>query len=139
LGLSTVYGFARRARGLASLHSRPAAGTEVRLCLPTAGGAGESQVEATLPVGAGQRILVVEGDGIVRDYLVGALEMLGYRADAVPDPAAAARPKAPADGQPWRAAQQRRYPGAAAAVQAFRTLRAGDGARARAPQAPPPP
>lgn len=91
LGLSMVYGFARRAQGMASLHSRAGAGTEVRLCLPTRAGAAadDPRRHGAYPMGAGERILVVDGDSLVRDYLVQALGALGYRAQAVACGAAA--------------------------------------------------
>lgn len=84
LGLSMVYGFARRARGTATLYSRIGAGTEVRICLPL--GSAELQHPypcAALPAGSGERVLVVEEDDPVREHLVQTLGALGYRAYAV--------------------------------------------------------
>jgi len=91
LGLSMVYGFAGQSHGTASIDSRPGAGTEVRLCLPLALGAApqEQQPQAPCPMGAGERVLLVEDNDAVRGYLLRALDALGYRADAVEDIGAA--------------------------------------------------
>lgn len=82
LGLSTVYGFAAQSEGSVHIASRPGAGTTVRLLLPCACEASASQAETqpeTEPSArAGERILVVEDDPLVRDHVARQLRAAGY-------------------------------------------------------------
>jgi PAS domain S-box-containing protein len=88
LGLSMVYGFVKQSNGHIKVYSEPGAGTTVRIYLPKHSGAvAESLVdEASAELGgAGEHILVVEDDDLVRDYVVLQLRQLGYRVSAAAD------------------------------------------------------
>ncbi|AME22907.1 hybrid sensor histidine kinase/response regulator [Burkholderia sp. PAMC 26561] len=81
LGLSQVYGIATQAGGTARIHSEEGKGTTVELWLPLR----ERHVaEVTVPEpfeersDRHQRILVIEDDVDVRNFLVDCLKMLGY-------------------------------------------------------------
>ncbi len=82
LGLSMIYGFARQSEGYAAIQSQPGGGTMVQLCLPRyLGELGPVEVEpdaATVP-SAGQTVLVVEDEAVVRGMVVELLQELGYR------------------------------------------------------------
>jgi len=85
LGLSMVYGFARQSGGHARVQSEPGQGTVVRLYLPRHQGEAEERQIAREPVeppraGAGETILVVEDEEVVRNLIVEVLGDLGYRA-----------------------------------------------------------
>ena len=80
LGLSTVYGFVRQSNGHIKIDSEEGLGTTVRIYLPQAVGAAEpaefarpSSVE-----GGRETILVVEDDHLVRTFVVGQIQSLGY-------------------------------------------------------------
>ncbi len=95
LGLAMVYGFVKQSRGHVTIYSEPAQGTTVRIYLPRHGGpAPDAPHEALIddaPAGAGQRVLLVEDDPLVRDFARGQLEALGYRVlQAADGPAALA-------------------------------------------------
>jgi PAS domain S-box-containing protein len=87
LGLSMVYGFIKQSGGHVAIYSEPSLGTTVKLYLPVAKSSAMEQVDARQDThGADSQqprghesILVVEDDGFVRGYAVGALESLGYR------------------------------------------------------------
>ena len=83
LGLSQVYGIAQQSGGAARIESRVGGGTTVEIWLPLAP---RNQVEeadaraAEPPRAAGPaRILVVEDDPGVRQFIVECLEMSGHR------------------------------------------------------------
>lgn len=84
LGLSQVYGIAQQSGGTAKIRSEVGAGTTVEIWLPFAE-CGE--VVGTAPrgdIGIGleqkrARILVVEDDSRVRQFIVECLEILGYQ------------------------------------------------------------
>lgn len=82
LGLSMVHGFARQSGGTVRLESEPGRGTEVTIYLPVATEDAAPARIADAAYGArtghGFRILVVEDEDLVRDYLVGVLETLGF-------------------------------------------------------------
>ena len=87
LGLSMVYGFARQSNGYCEILSEPGNGTRVRLCLPRhADEAVVAPAEEAPPretanlVGAGEAVLVVEDDPVVRAVVVDVLHQLGYHA-----------------------------------------------------------
>jgi signal transduction histidine kinase/ActR/RegA family two-component response regulator len=82
LGLSMVYGFVKQSGGHVTVYSEVGQGTSFKLYLPrnAAGGAvavGLMSSERST-AGAGERILVVEDDQDVRDYVAIALRGLGY-------------------------------------------------------------
>jgi len=80
LGLSTVYGFVKQSNGHIKIDSEEGRGTTVRIYLPQAVGIAEpaefarpSSVE-----GGRETILVVEDDHLVRTFVVGQIQSLGY-------------------------------------------------------------
>lgn len=90
LGLSQIFGFVRQSGGEISLDSREGEGTTVTLYLPRHAGAVPAAQEVTAsPMASSERaydILVVEDDPRVLNATVGALEELGHRVTACPDP-----------------------------------------------------
>ncbi len=80
LGLSTLYGFVLQSGGHVTLSSEPGRGTTVRLYLPPAGYAvkAAATVEAELPRGKSQTILVVEDNPELRRVAVRELTEMGY-------------------------------------------------------------
>lgn len=89
LGLSTVFGFAKQSGGHVTIQSEPGHGTTVRVYLPRFG-KGEDQgspsAEPELAQnGAGQRILVVEDEPMVRAHVEKLLKKLGYHVTAAAD------------------------------------------------------
>jgi len=88
LGLSMAYGFAQRSRGQIVIESALHEGTEVRLYLPTTQIQpcdGREDPNAALPVGRGERILLVEDEAALRRFVVALLEELGYAVTAAAD------------------------------------------------------
>jgi len=82
LGLSTVYGIVKRTGGTIAVDSEPGAGTRMTLWFPGATAAGPSTAAAVeaeaQPVAGSERVLVVEDDPLVRDFVRRALEEVGY-------------------------------------------------------------
>jgi signal transduction histidine kinase len=82
LGLATVYGVAQQAGGFAAIDSTEGNGTTVHLYFPKAepGPSIGRAAFATqqVPLGDGERILVVEDNDRVREATVSRLESLGY-------------------------------------------------------------
>jgi PAS domain S-box-containing protein len=82
LGLSMVYGFVQQSHGHVEIDSVPSAGTTVRMFLPRAERAAEPSAEpqdtASSSLGAGQTVLVVEDDPVVRQVAVSTLHSLGF-------------------------------------------------------------
>ncbi len=96
LGLSQVYGFVKQSGGHVKIYSEPGQGTTVKIYLPRllAHQAQEAEEEPPrdLPRGeAGEVVLVVEDEPIVRQFTVDALTELGYRALEADGAAAALR------------------------------------------------
>ncbi len=94
LGLSMIYGFARQSGGQAVIVTAPGAGTEVFLYLPRH--KGQELPAEPLPAaenalvhGAGETVLVVDDEPLVRVLIVEILEELGYRAVEAGDAASA--------------------------------------------------
>jgi PAS domain S-box-containing protein len=83
LGLSQVYGIAQQSGGTARIESRVGSGTTVELWLPLAPQAlaEEAAARAAEPLRTAgpARILVVEDDPGVRQFIVECLEMAGHR------------------------------------------------------------
>ncbi len=80
LGLSMVYGYIKQAKGYIQIESEPDIGTRVHLYLPVHQGevtALAHEPERT-PTGAGETILVVEDEPVVRSLVVEVLNELGY-------------------------------------------------------------
>jgi CheY-like chemotaxis protein len=85
LGLSMVYGFAKQSEGHVRIYSEVAQGTTVRIYLPRHRGTLEEQkppppTAETQRAEAGETVIVVEDEPVVRDLIVETLEDLGYRA-----------------------------------------------------------
>ena len=80
LGLSMVYGFIRQSAGHIMIYSEEGYGTTIRMYLPPAIGTSPSAEPVWAPVieGGHERILVVEDDQLVRDYVLTQLHSLGY-------------------------------------------------------------
>jgi PAS domain S-box-containing protein len=83
LGLSMIYGFARQSNGHVTIDSKLGRGTSVRLYLPRYdGGAAAQQVSAVRAAGqasAGETVLVVEDEAVVRGVILEMLGEQGYR------------------------------------------------------------
>ena len=81
LGLSTVYGIVQRADGHIGVESEPGDGTTISIWFPHAGGQadrGRHAGEAASPTRGNEKILVVEDEELVRDFVRRALEDVGY-------------------------------------------------------------
>ncbi len=90
LGLSMVYGFVKESGGHIKIYSEEGHGTSIKLYLPAAGGSADAPVPVALPArGAGESILVVEDDPLVRGFVIAQLQSLGYRTVAAADGRAA--------------------------------------------------
>jgi signal transduction histidine kinase/CheY-like chemotaxis protein len=80
LGLSMVYGFVKQSNGHIKIYSEEGHGTTVRIYLPQAKGdaqPAELRVDPSLE-GGSETILVVEDDHLVRSFVVGQIQSLGY-------------------------------------------------------------
>jgi nitrogen-specific signal transduction histidine kinase len=85
LGLSMVYGFVRQSGGNVTISSTPDKGTEVAILLPAVAWTEKAQLVAAQPTevrGAGERVLVVEDDAIVRETVVDMIESLNYAVES---------------------------------------------------------
>jgi PAS domain S-box-containing protein len=85
LGLSMIYGFARQSEGYALIYSEIDHGTSIKLYLPRHLGVDEApepvaEVAAAPGTDAGEVVLVVEDEPVVRKLIVEVLRELGYRA-----------------------------------------------------------
>jgi PAS domain S-box-containing protein len=86
LGLSMVYGFVKQSDGHITIYSEEGHGTTVRLYLPVSSGCAEAVAPvAVTTLGAGETILVVEDDALVRGFVIAQLQSLGYKTIAVAD------------------------------------------------------
>jgi PAS domain S-box-containing protein len=83
LGLSMIYGFARQSNGHVTIDSKLGRGTSVKLYLPRHDGDSAAQhapvVGATKHASAGETVLVVEDEPVVRGVILEMLEEEGYR------------------------------------------------------------
>ena len=83
LGLSTCHEIVTRSGGYISLESEPGNGTAVRILLPLAGGKAASSASATendswAGVRGTERVLVVDDEQLVRNYVAMVLAEQGY-------------------------------------------------------------
>jgi signal transduction histidine kinase/CheY-like chemotaxis protein len=80
LGLSMVYGFVKQSNGHIKIYSEEGHGTTVRIYLPEATALAQPAAPASPPgiEGGHETILVVEDDRLVRTFVVGLIESLGY-------------------------------------------------------------
>jgi len=83
LGLSMIYGFARQSNGHVTIDSKLGRGTSVRLYLPrhdgNVGADPEPAVKAAEHAAAGETVLVVEDEPVVRGVILEMLAEQGYR------------------------------------------------------------
>jgi CheY-like chemotaxis protein len=96
LGLSMVYGFAKQSNGHVRIYSEEGRGTTVKLYLPRhwAQAGDEAKPETAMPgepAGAGETVLIVEDEALVRMLIVEVLEDLGYASLEAGDAASALR------------------------------------------------
>ncbi len=85
LGLSMVYGFAKQSEGHVKIYSEVGHGTTIRLYLPRHRGAireePSSGTHGEVPrAEAGETVLVVEDEPVIRNLIVEVLQDLGYHA-----------------------------------------------------------
>jgi PAS domain S-box-containing protein len=91
LGLATIHGIVRQHGGAVSLRNHPTGGCEVEIllpCVPAAEAAAEPPAEVEsrpLPAGAGETVVVVEDDSMVRTLVETLLVKHGYRVRAYAD------------------------------------------------------
>jgi signal transduction histidine kinase/ActR/RegA family two-component response regulator len=80
LGLSMVYGFVKQSNGHIKIYSEEGHGTTVRIYLPQVAGIAEpAEAASTSSIEGGhETILVVEDDSLVRTFVVGQIQSLGY-------------------------------------------------------------
>jgi CheY-like chemotaxis protein len=86
LGLSMVYGFARQSGGQVRIYSELGQGTMICLYLPRHVGEADGtesdgpEAPAAAPAHAGETVLVIDDEPVVRMLIVDVLEELGYAA-----------------------------------------------------------
>ncbi|WP_342740320.1 PAS domain S-box protein [Bradyrhizobium sp. B117] len=83
LGLSMVFGFVKQSGGHIKIYSEEGHGTSVKIYLPRSSGVQETEYEAlqNVPIAGGdEKILIVEDDALVRQYVVTQVKSLGYTA-----------------------------------------------------------
>lgn len=82
LGLSMVHGFVKQSGGHIEIDSEWGKGTKISIYLPRSSAQEVAMTgkidEAPIPVGRGERIMVVEDDPDIREITIYSLEMLGY-------------------------------------------------------------
>jgi PAS domain S-box-containing protein len=83
LGLSMIYGFARQSEGQVRIASEVGRGTTVKLYLPCHAGTHAAHEAAATPPAAprgdaGETVLVIEDESVVRSLVVELLRELGY-------------------------------------------------------------
>ncbi|MBR0826815.1 PAS domain S-box protein [Bradyrhizobium manausense] len=83
LGLSMVFGFVKQSGGHIKIYSEEGHGTSVKIYLPRSTGVHETdyeQMQAVPVEGGDEKILIVEDDALVRQYVVTQIKSLGYTA-----------------------------------------------------------
>ena len=82
LGLATIYGVVKQAKGSIEVYSEVGKGTTFKIYLPRVEGETARPPESSLPMElleGSETVLLVEDEEIVRDLCVRILERLGYR------------------------------------------------------------
>ena len=82
LGLATIYGVVKQARGSIEVYSEVGKGTTFKIYLPRVEGEAAGSPESSPPMellGGTETVLLVEDEEIVRDLGVRILEGLGYK------------------------------------------------------------
>jgi CheY-like chemotaxis protein len=84
--MSMVYGFVKQSGGHIRIYSEEGHGTTIKLYLPPA----HRQIAAAAPAaaplsGGSEKILVVEDDTLVRNFVAAQLQSLGYKTAAAAD------------------------------------------------------
>jgi two-component system, cell cycle sensor histidine kinase and response regulator CckA len=82
LGLSTVYGIVKQNNGFINLYSEPDEGSVFRIYIPQSGDTVSEETETKvteLPRGNGERVLLVEDEGVLLEMAKTMLEELGYQ------------------------------------------------------------
>jgi signal transduction histidine kinase/ActR/RegA family two-component response regulator len=85
LGLSQVHGFIKQSRGHIQIYSEIGIGTTVKMYLPRASAQQDAEVFAetmVFAVNTSRKVLVVEDDDEVRQFVVACISELGYTAIA---------------------------------------------------------
>ena len=89
LGLSMVYGFVRQSNGQVRIYSEVGKGTTMCLYLPRYFGSieqpQEAQEDEAADKGAGETVLVIDDEVLLRMLVIDVLEENGYRAIEAPD------------------------------------------------------
>jgi CheY-like chemotaxis protein len=78
-----VFGFVKQSGGHVKIYSEQGHGTSVKIYLPRSTGVQETAFEALQTAGVeggNERILIVEDDALVRQYVVTQIKSLGYTA-----------------------------------------------------------
>jgi PAS domain S-box-containing protein len=81
LGLSMVFGFVKQSNGHIKIYSEEGHGTTVKIYLPRATGLDQTDAELLAGShieGGHEVVLIVEDDALVRKYVVGQIQSLGY-------------------------------------------------------------
>ena len=82
LGLATVYGIVKQNDGFINVYSEPGRGTTIRMYLPRQESPGDRPAARPgdeLPLGRGERVLLVEDDPTLLDMTTIMLDQLGYQ------------------------------------------------------------
>ena len=83
IGLSTAYGIIKQHKGWINVYSEPGQGSIFKVYLPAVSAKSEDKAEETISLeglqGSGERILIVEDEEGVREFVKGALDRNGYR------------------------------------------------------------
>jgi PAS domain S-box-containing protein len=83
LGLSMVFGFVKQSGGHIKIYSEQGHGTSVKIYLPRSTGVQETEFETLMNVpvtGGDEKVLIVEDDTLVRQYVAAQVRSLGYTA-----------------------------------------------------------
>ncbi|WP_338318906.1 ATP-binding protein, partial [Bradyrhizobium ottawaense] len=82
-GLSMVFGCVKQSAGHIKIYREEGHGTSVKIYLPRSSGVQETEIEVlqNAPItGGDEKILIVEDDALVRQYVVTQVKSLGYTA-----------------------------------------------------------